>query len=173
MSETTVVCDKCGKRVPKMRFCGECTAPLPAMSTDSTSQQISTPVQVSSDSGATENVSGQQVNADTAPNDTVTPPPTLTAPSTVLDAANSNEGDGSESTPSSSHAEAAQSNLSVPEQSEKTGGQLGSLSKDTDVEDSTHKPVNKILTASGDDVPTRNVSSEETNKKVVCVGGSY
>ena len=100
MSDNTIICDKCGERVPRKRFCFECGEALGVNQPVTTTQQekISTPVQVADsvllDAGANESRVGQNTDA-------VNKPPTSpTTTSSRID-----------SVPPS-YAEAARSNVS-------------------------------------------------------------
>ena len=106
MSDSTVVCNSCGERVPRKRFCFECGKALDANQPSTTSQQekITTPVQVADSvsldvgSGANESGGGQST-------DPVNKPPT--PPTTTPDSPPKKEVNA---TPS--YAAAARTNLS-------------------------------------------------------------
>ena len=98
MSEKTVVCNKCGERVPKKKFCYECAAPLALSVNQPTTNQedkASTPVQVS------DSVS---LEVSKTANDVVNKQPTSS--STAVSRHTDSPGEISNGTPSS-YAEAA------------------------------------------------------------------
>jgi len=63
MSETTVICEECGERVPRKRFCFECGGSLVIVTQPTTEQsKVSTPVQ------GTDSATGEQgIDAPKAP----------------------------------------------------------------------------------------------------------
>ena len=113
MSEITITCKKCGHCVPKIRFCGECGAPL-AITNQPTSKQdkISTPVQVA-DSVSFDIASGRITDAS---NKHPTPPSTT----------HSRTDDSSKET-TLSYAEAARSNVSEEQKGNGQQNNQGSL----------------------------------------------
>ena len=62
MSETTVICKECGERVPRKRFCCECSASLAIVTQPTTSKQsrVSIPVQ---DTDSATGGHGQSIDA--------------------------------------------------------------------------------------------------------------
>ena len=105
MSETTVTCSKCGERVPKKRFCGECAAPLAVVNQPTTTGQDGvTPAQAIDSVSPHTEANNTSIYDNT---DAVNEPPT--SPPTTCSHAADSPNKGSTITPS--YADATRSNL--------------------------------------------------------------
>jgi len=169
MSETTVKCAECGKRVPKQRFCGDCGSPLvvvrqPTPSRQGTSGQVSTPVQVSdsilSDSGGNRNPGEQTTDA-------VNEPQTLPAPCGATlntDKRNEETSDKFTSKPPS-YADVTRSNPSGEGKESSQEDNWGSLSN-SEIASSASISENNVTIFYNKDFTAPNIDSEGTNRKV-------
>ena len=165
MSETTVICSKCGEHVPKKRFCGECGEPLAITNQPTATQQgqVSTPVQVA-DSGSLnigdEGVGGQSSDAGNGP-------PTL--PPTTVSGHPGSPNEETNVTPSS-YAEAARSNVSDAQNTSSQQNNQGTLPNTGPAGSIGHtQKLNVIASKNGGTAANANGGASVTNKKVLSV----
>ena len=155
MSETTITCNKCGERVPRKRFCCECSAPLGVVNETSGQGKISNPVQVSDsvspDIHEANNSAGEQST------DAVNKPPTSPATTTTSSHTDHRFINPTDDPNKPSYAEAARPSLLDGGKANGQQNNQGSLSNSGGPAGSTENQFR--VTVTGNDGTAANVDS--------------